>query len=105
MTEPPLVRHLRNKGISLCQLIGDENPQQVPMPNDQAEEALVDMVEKFTVYEDGITSDDLQRLEDALRAIRARINGDYDLPALVEAGPLGNKDTDILRIIKEVLHD
>lgn len=36
---------------------------------------------------------------DALAAIRARINGEWDHPELVKIGALGDTNADILRII------
>lgn len=43
------------------------------------------------------------RLAGALRAIKARIDGEYDHPELMRLGALGDQDEDILRIIEEVL--
>jgi len=44
------------------------------------------------------------RLLGALKAIRARINGEWDDPQLLRFGALSvNTDTDVLRIIEEVL--
>lgn len=39
----------------------------------------------------------------ALRAIKARINGEFDHPALMAFGPLGDQDTDVLRITELAL--
>ena len=49
--------------------------------------------------------EEVAMLEEALRAIRARIEGEYDHPALLRAGALGDKDADILRLIDPVLRD
>lgn len=39
----------------------------------------------------------------ALRAIRARINGEYDHPDLVKLGPLGDQQGDLLAIVSAAL--
>lgn len=109
MQEPiprtPLLNFLERKGYALFRHEGEEVVTPEKMDPAQGEAALAEMVEAFTVYEDGITNYDVERLENALEAIKARIEGDYDLPALVAVGPLGDKDADILRIINEVLHE
>lgn len=50
----------------------------------------------------GPAKDDV--LQQALQAIRARINGEFDHPALVAIGPLHpSTNTDVLRIIDQAL--
>lgn len=46
---------------------------------------------------------DLAPLTTALQAIRARVNGEWDNPALVAVGPLGSISDDVLHIIAGVL--
>lgn len=43
------------------------------------------------------------RLVEALVAVKARLNGEYDHPALVKQGPLGRFSDDVERIIDSVL--
>lgn len=38
-------------------------------------------------------------MREALDAVKARINGEWDNPSLVKVGPLGNLADDILRIL------
>ena len=112
----PILNHLRRAGYEVAQRlstkVGETSDGPIhshylaPITDDAAEGVLSGLVEHFHMSEDGVfLRQEIDMLEDALRAIRARIQGEYDLPALVEAGPLGDKDGDILRLIAPVLRE
>lgn len=106
-SEHPLLRRLRQKGYTIAKLVAPaDDPAASTLAvasTAEAEAAVDDLADFVAVTHDGITSYDVERLEEALMAIKARIDGEYDLPALVAVGPLGDQDADILRIINEVL--
>lgn len=71
-----------------------------------AEEVLLSLLEHFQADpETDYLEHTVSQLEAALAAIKARIEGEYDHPALLRVGALGDKGADIIRIIEEVLHE
>lgn len=111
----PLVDYLKEKGYSLATLtktiVSDDPPMYsyylAPVKEGVAEEVLIDLVSFHGPSDLGVSylEEEVAMLEEALQAIRARIEGEYDHPALLRAGALGDKDADILRIIDPVLND
>ena len=58
----------------------------------------------WVAYDDYATLEaEVERLRDALIAIRARMLGQWDHPALREYGDLGLREDDVLRIVRATL--
>jgi hypothetical protein len=70
----------------------------IPHDDSTGESVRVDLEEHGIDWENDMPREMLA----ALRAIRARINGEWDHPDLLKFGPLGNTIDDILMIIEQV---
>lgn len=107
-----MLSYLRGaKGASLYQLIAPEGdpsgePVMTVMDNDEAEDALLDLVEHFHTSEDGVwLQQEIDMLEDALRAIKNLVLSQHDHPDMVRHQPPGSLHGDIIRLIDPVLRE
>ena len=75
--EPPLVRHLRTLGVSLCWLTGDDDPKHTPLPNDVAEAMLAGLVSESK-------SSAAAELRAALNQLLAAVEGTPSLKGLMD---------------------
>lgn len=115
MTKHPLLEHLRKQGYEVAQSVSTQVGESdmgpihsnflAPITDASAEGVLRGFLDEHAPSdpETDYLEHTVAMLEEALRAIRARIEGEYDHPALLRAGALGDKDADILRIIDPVL--
>ena len=117
MTKHPLLEHLRKQGYEVAQSVSTQVGESsmgpihrnflAPITDASAEGVLRGFLDEHAPSDLGVSylEEEVAMLEEALRAIRARIEGEYDHPALLRAGALGDKDADILRLIDPVLSD
>lgn len=78
---------------------------EMAVENAELRERLSSLESLYRVRDKDCAAKEAERdeLREALVAIKARLNGEYDHPALVKQGPLGRFSDDVVRIIDSAL--
>ena len=112
----PILNHLRRAGYEVAQRlstkVGETSDGPIhshylaPITDDAAEGVLSGLVEHFHMSEDGVfLQQEIDMLEDALRAIKSLVLSQHNHPDMVRHQPPGSLHGDIIRLIDPVLRD